>query len=89
MAGDPVAEKQKRERVTYTRPKGESEQYEYSEKDAVRDQEEARRKQVAAEKAGAAAVKAEVSVELMDEIDSVLEENALEFMNQFIQGNGE
>jgi ubiquitin-like protein Pup len=85
MAGVPMSEKQKRERVTYTRPKDRSQQYEYGEKEAVKDQEEARRKQLK-ELADTAI---NHSDELLDEIDGLLEENALDFVNQFVQKGGQ
>lgn len=75
------------ERVKYQRPKEESAQYEYTAKDAVRDQEQGRREQEVARKAGKIAV-SEID-EILDSIDEILEENAETFVAQFIQANGE
>lgn len=76
----------KQERVTYTRPREKSEQYQYDEKDAVREQEEARRAQLAQE-TGRTAIDGIDAV--LEEIDTILEDNALEFVNAFQQKGGQ
>lgn len=79
-----------RERINYVRPKESSTQHEYAAKDAVRQQEEDRVQQNKARKAGELATETVAEIdEILDEIDSVLEENAREFVEAFQQKGGE
>lgn len=71
----------------YTRPTEESKQYEYAAKDAVREQEIARRAQNTAREAGELAV--EHSEALLDEIDEILEVNAEQVVSLFRQAGGQ
>ena len=74
------------ERVRYVKPQEKSTEYEYTAEEAAAQQEADRKAQQLQKVAEAVG---EVSVDLMAEIDAVLEENALEFVNQFVQKCGE
>lgn len=80
----------KQERVQYHKPQEGSQQYEYDGDDAVHHQEQDRIRQGKARKAGELATEKMAEIdELLDEIDEVLETNATEFMNDWIQAGGE
>lgn len=80
------------ERYRVTKPKEDSTQHKYTEKqgeyDAGQDAEKQKKLRKAGELATGEALKAETD-SLLDEIDSVLEENAQEFVNSYVQANGE
>lgn len=76
----------KQERVKYEPPKERSQQHDYEAKDAKDEQEQARRAQ-AAQEAGKVAV--EHTDDLLDEIDSILEVNAEQFIRAYVQKGGQ
>jgi ubiquitin-like protein Pup len=74
------------ERVQVAKPKGNSSQYEFSAEDAEAMQDQEQQEKVAR---GVGEAISEELDEILDEIDGVLERNAAEFVNSYIQQGGQ